>query len=170
MKASTLLRSLALVAVTTSCAPQPSAPPPPDADAIRAALMAQLERFAPALDAKDASAVADLFTPDATWILPDASTYEGHDAIVAGAQAFFESITGTTTFGQVVIDDLIVVSDSEAVTFSHGDYTMTEPGKEPENRVNPFADHWEKGADGVWRIMYEVNSDGPAASSMPMGS
>ena len=56
----------------------------------------------------------------------------------------------------------IDVNDSEAVTFSHSDYTMVMKRKASGPRVNPFADYWQKGADGTWRIAYEVNADGPA--------
>ena len=44
---------------------------------------------------------------------------------------------------------------------------MTEKGKKPESFVNPFADLWKKGPDGVWRIAYEVNANGPATPAAP---
>ena len=37
---------------------------------------------------------------------------------------------------------------------------MMKGKKKMENHMNPFADYWKKGADGVWRIAYEVNADG----------
>ena len=101
---------------------------------------------------------------DATWILPDASTFTGRASIASGAKAFLGSFE-SVAMGQMVIDKLVVVSDSEAVTFAHGNYTMTMKGKKPESRVNPFADLWKKGADGAWRIAYEVNADGPAPAA-----
>jgi hypothetical protein len=64
--------------------------------------------------------------------------------------------------GGTCSDKLIVVNDSEAVTFSHGSYAVTRQGKTLPPGVNPFADHWQKGADGVGRVAYEVNADGPA--------
>src|SRR6478672_3316684 len=50
------------------------------------------------------------------------------------------------------IAKLFTISDLEALTFSHGTYSMTETGKPPANHVNPFADYWKKGNDGVWHV------------------
>src|SRR5262249_20682579 len=116
------------------------------------------------ISAKDAAGTATLFTEDATWILPDASTYTGRANIEAGAKKFFETFE-SAVMDQMIIDKLIVISDSEALTFSHGTYAMTEPGKAPAKHVNPFADYWKKGSDGIWRVAYEVNADGPASTT-----
>ncbi len=150
-----------LAALVVACAPKQAAPPRPDENAIRSALAAQFAKVAPAFAAKDSAAFAAVFTEDATWILPDASSATGRANIAAAAQRYFGTYESTTA-EPTVIDKLIVVSDSEAVTFVHGTYTITVKGKRPERRVNPFADLWKKGADGVWRIAYEINADGPA--------
>lgn len=145
-----------------ACAKPPQ--PAPDEAAIRAAINAEMQKVMPAFAAKDAAAITKFFTDDATWILPDATTFTGRANIEAGAKAFFGSFESATAV-DMKLDRLIVVSDTEAVTFAHGTFAMTMKGKKPENHVNPFADHWKKGADGVWRIAYEVNADGlvPAA-------
>lgn len=166
MNVSAFTRLTAVLALATACAPRPAAPPRPDENAIRTALNAELAKFGPAMAAKDAAAAANLFTQDATWILPDASSFTGRANIEAGAKKVLET-AGSFTPGQMVIDKLVVVSDSEAVTFSHGDYTLTEKGKKPVKHLNPFADLWKKGADGVWRIAYEVNADGLAPAAAP---
>ena len=31
----------------------------------------------------------------------------------------------------------------------------------PVTLANPFADYWQKSADGAWRIAYELNAEGP---------
>jgi uncharacterized protein (TIGR02246 family) len=164
MRASTLASVAALAAVLAACAPKPAPPPKPDENAIRTAITAELAKIAPANAAKDTAAMANLFTQDAIWIWPDASTYTGRAAIASAAKKFWDGVE-SYTINQVVLDELVVVSDSEAVTFSHGTYTMAVKGKRPENRVNPFADLWKKGADGAWRIAYEVNADGPAPAA-----
>jgi uncharacterized protein (TIGR02246 family) len=166
MNASAFARLTAVLALATACAPKPAAPPHPDENAIRAALNAQLAKLAPAGAAKDAAAMANLFTEDGTWIAEDASTFTGRASIEAAAKKFFETAE-SFTLDQMAIDKLIVVNDSEAVTFSHGNYTLTEKGKKPAKHLNPFADYWKKGADGVWRIAYEVNADGPAPAAAP---
>ncbi len=164
MNTYTLVQMAALAALATACAPRPAAPPRPDETVVRTALSAELAKFGPAMAAKDAAAVANLFTEDATWILPDASTFTGRANIESGAKNFFDTFEAFV-IDQMAIDKLVVVSDSEAVTFAHGNYTLTEKGKAPVKRLNPFADHWKKGPDGVWRVTYEINADGPAPTA-----
>jgi uncharacterized protein (TIGR02246 family) len=159
MKARCIASVAALAAALAACAKP--APPPPDENAIRTAIAAQLAKMPAIFTAKDTAALAGLFTPDATWILPDGSTFTGRANIVAGAKALFATYE-SGTMSPAVIDKLVVVSDSEAVAFTHGDYTMTMKGKKPQAFVNPYADLWKKGADGVWRVAYEVNAGGPA--------
>ena len=159
--------AFAAVILLAACAPKPAAspppPPPPDASAIRAALEKEEAKFGPLLQSKDVAGVAAQFTDDATWILPDASTFTGKAAIQAGAKGFFDALDSFTPESNI-IDKLIVVSDSEAVTFSHGIGTMKMKGKgqKSERHNNPYVDYWKKGADGSWRVAYEVNADGPA--------
>jgi uncharacterized protein (TIGR02246 family) len=144
-----------------ACTP-PAPPPPakPDPAAVRTALEGEMSKMIPALAAKDGATFASFFTEDATWILPDASTFVGRPAIEKGAKAFIESFQ-SASLGAVTIDKLIVASDTEAVTFSHGSMTITMKGKKAaEVHNNPFADYWVKGADGMWRIAYEVNAEG----------
>jgi uncharacterized protein (TIGR02246 family) len=164
MRSSIVTRLAVLAAVATACAPKP--PAPPDTAAIRAAIEAQEAKFMPAMAAKDVSAILGVFTEDATWILPDASTFKGRAEIEKGGKGFFDSYEALTP-GTMTLDRLIVVSDSEAVTFSTGKFSMTMKGKKPENHTNPFADHWKKGADGVWRIAYEVNAEGVVPAAPP---
>lgn len=160
MKSSRSVGLIFTIALIAACTQKPPAPPaPPDAAAIRNALTAQEAKFMPAMQTKDAAAVAALFTEDATWILPDASTFRGRADIENGAKAFFAAYESVAP-GATTIDQLVVINDSEALTFSHGTYGMTMKGKKAENHMNPFADYWKKGADGVWRIAYEVNADG----------
>jgi uncharacterized protein (TIGR02246 family) len=168
MNKSSFATSLALLALGVACTPAapPPVPPPPDAAAIRTALKAQQAKFLPLFQSKDAAGVAALFTSDATWIQPDASTFVGTAAITAGAKAVFDSIESFTSESDD-IDRLIVVSDSEAVAFSHIIGSLKLKGKKAERHNNPFVDHWKKGSDGVWRVAYEVNADGPIPDKKP---
>jgi uncharacterized protein (TIGR02246 family) len=163
MNASSVVSAAVLAAVIAACAKP--APPPPDENAIRAGITVQLAKVPAVFVNKDTAVLANTFTQDATWILPDASTFTGRANIVSGAKAFFATYE-SATMSPTVIDKLVVVSDSEAVTFAHADYTMTVKGKKPQSFVNPFADLWKKGADGVWRVAYEVNASGPAAPAV----
>jgi uncharacterized protein (TIGR02246 family) len=153
--------------LVVACAQQPPAPPPkPDEAAIRAALEPRLAAITQVLTKRDASAVPTIFTDDGVWILPDASTFKGKDAIQKGAAAFFTSFDSVSNMSQA-IDKIVVVSDSEAVTFTTGKYTIFMKGKKGEAHINPYVDDWKKGSDGTWRIAYEVNADGPANPPAP---
>ena len=159
MNARAAVSLAALSMALAACAPK--APPPPDENAIRASISAQIAKIGPIVNAKDTAALGRLFVSDAVWVLPDASTFTGVANIKAGAHAFFGSFD-STAMSAPTIDKLVVVNDSEAVTFAHGTYTMVVKGKPSGPRINPFADLWRKGADGTWRIAYEINADGPA--------
>ena len=153
--------------LVAACAQQAPAPPPkPDEGAIRTALEGQLTKIAEVLSKKDTSALTSLFADDAVWILPDASTFKGKDAIQKGAVDFFTSFDSVSNMSQG-IDKIVVVSDSEAVAFATGKYTIYMKGKKGEAHINPYVDHWKKGSDGTWRIAYEVNAEGPANPPPP---
>jgi uncharacterized protein (TIGR02246 family) len=176
MKLSRLTVPIAIVALLAGCAQKtpeaptaPPAPPPPDSAAVQAELSDALNKALAAFQAKDSAAVAALFTDDATWILPNATTYKGRAAIQKGAEEFLAQFE-TVSFAPAVIDKLVVISDTEALTFTLGSFTVTTKDKKaPATMSNPFADYWQKGADGVWRIAYEVNAEGPmpAAPAQP---
>lgn len=159
----TSLMAFCVIAAASACAPAPApAPPKPDEAAIRTAINTELTKFAGLVKTKDAAGVAALFTDDGTWILPDASTYKGRADIEKGAKAFFDMID-TVEPGETVLDKLVVVSDNEAVSFAHGSMSLKLKGeKKAQTHINPFADHWKKGADGAWKVAYEVNAEGVA--------
>ena len=76
----------------------------------------------------------------------------------------------TVAFAPPNFEKLVVISDTEALTFVSGSYTITtKDNKTPVTLSNPFADYWQKGADGAWRIAYEINAEGPmpAAPAQP---
>ncbi len=173
MKFSTVIGPIALLALFAGCAQKapeaPAAPPPPDPAAIQAELTATMEKVVAAFANKDSAGVAGFFTEDATWILPNASTFKGRAEIEKGATAFF-AMFETVAFSPPTFEKLVVISDTEALTFVSGSYTITTKGKKkPTTLSNPFADYWQKGADGAWRIAYEINAEGPmpAAPAQP---
>ena len=174
MKFSTLIVPVAVFVLLAGCAQKkapeaPPAPPPPDAAVIQAELTATMEKVLTAFSNKDSAGVASFFTEDATWVLPNASTFKGRANIEKGAADFLATF-GTASFSPPTFEKLVIVSDTEAVTFVTGTYTVTTKDKKtPTTLSNPFADYWQKGADGVWRIAYEINAEGPmpAAPAKP---
>lgn len=168
MTSSRIVIVAAVAALAAACTSQPATTPRPDAAAIHGVLGLRLSNFATAIETRNVEAVANMFTEDGTWILPDASAYTGRVTIKVAAKNYFDAVDSFVT-DQLIIDKLLVVSDSEAVTFSHGNYTLTEKGKPPTKRLNPVADYWKKGRDGVWRVAYELNADGPAVTAAVIG-
>ena len=172
MKSSAFSSLAALVVLIAGCVRRPPPPPPappaplaPDAAAMQRDLSVQMQRAMAAVQAKDAAATAAMFTGDAIWILPEASTYKGRTEIEQGANAFFRAFESMTV-SSTTIDRLVVICDSEALTFSTANYFAKQKSKKPESRRNPFADDWKKGADSVWRIAYEVDADGTAHDAL----
>jgi uncharacterized protein (TIGR02246 family) len=165
MKLSILLGPIAVLALLASCAQKapeaPAAPPPPDPAAIQAELTATMEKVLATFANKDSAGVAGFFTEDATWVLPNAATFKGRANIEKGAADFLATFE-TVAFGPPIFEKLVVISDTEALTFVSGSYTVTtKDNKTPTTLSNPFADYWQKGADGAWRIAYEINAEGP---------
>src|SRR5689334_16741131 len=131
------------VSLIVACAQQPPASPSkPDEGAIRAALEGQIAKITQIFTKKDASSIPALFTDDAVWILPDASTFKGKDAIAKGATDFMTSFDSVSNMSEA-IDKVIVVSDTEAVAFATGKYTIFMKGKKGEAHVNPYVDDWK---------------------------
>ena len=131
MKISMLTGPIVVLALLAGCAKKapeapvaPPPPPPPDPAAIQAELTATMEKVLTAFSNKDSAGIASFFTEDATWVLPNASTFKGRANIEKGAADFlatFESVS----FSPPTFEKLVVVSDTEAVTFVTGSYTVT---------------------------------------------
>ena len=165
LKLSILSALALLVAGCSEPKPEAAAAIAPNEIEIRAALQSEIEKVGIALQSKDHAGFAALFTEDATWVLPDATTYIGRPAIEAGQKAFIETFD-TITAGPQIIDKLVIINDSEAVVFASLTLTIMSQGK-VDNLINPYAAYMQKGADGIWRVAYDVNALGPVKAPMP---
>ncbi len=162
---------LAALSLVVACSPAPApVAAGPDTAAIRTAITAQEAKIGAAFEAKDTSVMRSVFTDDAVWTMQDATASSGSAEIIKTASAMFASAE-SMKMESSKLDELIVVNDHEAVTFSTWTYTMKPKGKKAEQHVNPFADIWRKGADGTWKIAREINADGvvpaPKAAAKP---
>jgi uncharacterized protein (TIGR02246 family) len=142
----------------------PAPPPPPDAAAMRSAIEARITSGIASFEARDTAAMGKLFADDGVWVLPNGTVFKGHAAITSGAAAFFATMDSLKN-DMNTLDEFIVVNDNEVVTFSTWHLTVKEKGKKVESHINQFADYWRKGTDGAWRIVREINAEGP----MPAG-
>ena len=162
---------LAALSLLVACSPAPApVTAGPDTAAIRTALVAQMDKVGAAFAAKDTSVFRAVFMDDAVWTMQDASSSRGVAEILKTAAALFASAESMQVESSN-LDELIVVNDHEAVTFSSWTYTLKLKGKKAERHFNPFADIWRKGADGSWKIAREINADGvapePKAAAKP---
>ena len=152
-----LLSILGLSLLAAACAPKADAPPAADATPAAAAPLsaAELEevkavdaRFAAAMNAKDTTAVWDIYAPDAFLMPPDSPALQGaaaHPAL-AGFLAFGATdfvLTPTTVYG---IGDLAYMVGT--ATFKMGGTTETVK----------YAEVLRKGADGKWRYVVDMFS------------
>lgn len=145
--------AVALTALSLACeAPAPTASP---VDA-RAAIEAQNERFSGAVTAKDAAAIAALYTEDAMLLPPNAEAVQGRVAIQAYWQAFLDSGVTNATLTTTEVSN----TDTDAIevgtwVIRAADGSVADNGK--------YIVWWKKSADG-WSFHRDIfNSDRPAA-------
>jgi len=167
------LPALATVAlVVAACSKPPAAPAAPAMDpaAMRAGIMQSGDKMDSAIIHKDAAALAALYAPDATWLLPDGTLIHGRDSIQAGAAAWFKTFDSLRP-QPTQIDAFFPVDSTDAVIFAQVPYTVYMKGKKPEQHINYFATHFVKGSDGAWMAHHDFNVDAtvkaPAAMKAP---
>ena len=101
--------------------------------------------FEDAFDAADASAVAELFTPDGEFIDVERLVYQGRDAVKAEFAATFEAVPGSAISAN--IDSIRLVAPNVAI--EDGMVTMaTEAGPVSVSRYSAV---YTK-VDGAWKI------------------
>lgn len=108
-----------------------------------------------ALNAKDADALADLYTSDTRLMPPGEEMASGRDA----ARATFSDMIDAGLSGTLTSVEAKVIGDTGynvgVYKLMTGD-TLVDTGK--------FIEIWQRGDDGQWRIANDIwNSDGPVA-------
>ena len=101
--------------------------------------------FEDAFDAADASAIAELFTPDGEFIDVERLVYQGRDAVKAEFAATFEAVPGSAISAN--IDSVRLVSPNVAI--EDGRVTLaTEAGPVSVSRYTAVYTKF----DGAWKI------------------
>lgn len=109
--------------------------------------------------AKSAKEMAALFTEDAEWIIVGQAPYKGRANIEKGIAAI-QTPTSQLVFESVETKEVILFNDHQALAKTVAVYHREVNGKAEPSSKNEFADYFVKSADGVWRVAYEINSDG----------
>lgn len=150
---------LTLAQASSLWAQEKAAPKGSDA-ALRAAIESVNARFANAMKAGDATALAGLYTDDALLMAPTTPQLQGRAAI---ANVFGEWFTQMkiTDFA-LTAGDVIPAGDYAVET---GAYSMTMQLKgeaAPVTDKGKYIVVWKRGADGSWKLHRDVwNSDLP---------
>ncbi len=160
MRVRPLLGFAAIALVAAACSPAPAKPAAPTMDpaAMRAGVMQTGDKMDSAVVHKDAAALAALYAPDATWLLPDGSIFHGRDSIQTAAAAWFKTFDSITT-QPTQVEAFFPVDSTDAVIFAQVPYTLYVKGKKPEQHINYFATHLVKGSDGNWMAHHDFNVD-----------
>jgi uncharacterized protein (TIGR02246 family) len=155
--------SLALVGALTlvGCAPQQPAPPAAPAAPVQdapediAALNAARQAFMAAYEAGDATAIGNLYTPDAISESNNQPSLKGREAIVASLKGMFEQVSVKTTLTSEETRTLGTVG------LDRGTYTVTvtpKAGAPPATSEGRYMVVYVKGADGKWLVSRDMDN------------
>jgi ketosteroid isomerase-like protein len=151
------LRLFALTATLFSlhCA---SAPPAPDPQSVRAAILRADEDFARLAQQKGiAEAFATYAAEDATILPAGANPIEGREAI----RSYFAAATGLTLTWKPVLSQAAASGDLGYTLGTYESRSTGEDGK-PVTRYGKYCTIWKKQADGTWKYIVDLGNPSPA--------
>jgi uncharacterized protein (TIGR02246 family) len=161
-----------LLALATPAAAGPAASPPAvvhgEGVAPHAGVDAVYERFAAAYDALDATAVADLYTADALYLVPGNEVMRGRDALGGNFAGFFDAVRsqgGRLAIRFEILDRVVapgLVSDV-------GHFRLASSGGVGSEMRGKFAVVARQEGDGAWRFHVDsysgVEEEAPPAAA-----
>jgi ketosteroid isomerase-like protein len=146
-----LLPMLSLSAVASAA--EPPAAPVARMTAAECEVWARELSFAQSVADHDAAAFAAHVEPDAAFAAESPQPNRGRDAIargwaglIAGERLLLSWYPTRTTIGGATD---VAVSSGPAL------YEDVRPDADPKYRIGAFHSVWHKGADGVWRILFD---------------
>lgn len=143
--------------VLLSCAPPVTEEM--DVDQVRKAIEEANLKFGEAVRLGDATALADLYTEDATLLPPDSDMIQGKQ----GIEAFWNG--GLKMGIKDAVLTTVDVSGSGDLAYEIGKFTLTvQPeGQEPIEQKGKYVVVWKQTADGSWKLHVDIfNSSMPA--------
>jgi len=159
----------------TGCAPAPAPPPAAatpvvDNPADIAALNDARAAFMKAYEAGDATAIGNLYMPDAISESNNQPSLVGRDAIVASLKGMFEQVGVKTTLTPAETRTL------GNVGLDRGTYTVTvtpKAGAPPSTSEGRYMVIYVKDADGTWRVSRDMDNGlmppAPPSTAAPAG-
>ncbi len=168
-----MTRSLLLLCVTALLLPacQAGEKPANDAAAMNSAadadtgadeqaIRGHVVRWQQLVEAKDAAAIAGLYTEDGAVMPPNAPIGKGRAAI----QKTWASMMATPGFDLSIVPEQIIVSSSGDMALDRGTYGLTvTPGGSTQTDSGKYVVVWRK-IGGEWKAAADIfNSDRPAS-------
>lgn len=131
-----------------------------DTGANEVAIRGQVDRWLQLVKAKDAAAIAELYTEDGAVMPPNAPIGKGRAAI----QQAWASMMGTPGFGLTFVPEQILVSASGDMALDRGTYSLTiAPGGTTVKDTGKYVVVWRK-IGNEWKAAADIfNSDRPAS-------
>jgi ketosteroid isomerase-like protein len=156
------LLSLAAIASASASAAEPPAVPPARMTPAECEVWARELSFAQSVADHDAAAFAAHLEPDAAFAAESPQPQRGRDLIasrwaglIEGTNLLLSWYPTRTTIGGAAD---VAVSSGPAL------YEDVRPGADPHYRIGAFHSVWHKGADGVWRILFDDGIEPQPAS------
>lgn len=130
-----------------------------DAKADEQAIRGQVDYWLQLVKAKDAAAIAALYTDDGAVMPPNGPIGKGHAAI----QQTWASMMGTPGFDLTFVPEQIIVSSSGDMALDRGTYKLAvAPGGKAMTDTGKYVVVWRK-IGGEWKAAADIfNSDLPA--------
>ncbi len=152
----------ALLFFAVACTPAAKpAEPPVDITALKTSIQAREKEWSAAFLARDAAALAALYTDDAIQLQPLASDDRtGRASITTATQAQFDTLT--TVANREDITEEVIPAGDYVVEVGHYAFSGTSKANKPVSGSGRYLVVWRKDTDGVWRLLRDIGSEAPA--------
>lgn len=146
-----------------SVAGKPASIPKPAMSAAECAVWDRERSFAQSVEAHDAIAFAEHIREDAVFEAGTPAPTRGRTAIVAN---WSDTIAGK---GQLLrwYPNIVTIGGNPDIALSNGVFWLQDdsPGAKQRFRTGSFNTIWQKGTDGVWKVLFDWGGAPPVAVS-----
>jgi len=151
-----VLASLAVFGAPAAPAPQPAPAPPRAFSADECAVFERELAFADSVARHDAAAFAEKIHPEAAFSASNPAPQHGRAAIV---QAWAGIVSGKDVRLEWYPDRTTIGGEGD-IAWSTGPALFDDPapGAAQRYRMSRFQSVWHRGADGVWRVLFDDGS------------
>jgi uncharacterized protein (TIGR02246 family) len=151
------------VAACAKPAETPETPQTPvDLVALKTTIQDREKEWSAAFAARDAGALASLYTDDGVQLQAVANEdRKGRAAITSATQAQFDTLTTVTA--REDITEEVIAAGPYVVEVGHYVWSGTSKANKPVSGSGRYLVLWQKDADGQWRLLRDIGSEAPTA-------